>query len=113
VPLLPSRKASPRYRVTVLHGGQPTAERTATDWTAVRAIVGEEVETIIVGLADDHRREDAYGFDVPPLNRALTNPQTQQAVDTSGAWQTPLPILGASVTVTALVAPSQDAQKGS
>ncbi|MGW2587789.1 hypothetical protein ACWCYZ_42145 [Streptomyces virginiae] len=97
--------------MTVLHRDEPHAERTATDWTEVRAIVGEEVEAIITTLTDD-QRQDAYGFDVPPLNRALTNPQTQQTVDTSGAWRTPLPNTGASVTVTALVAPSQDAQKG-
>ncbi|MFJ4818353.1 hypothetical protein [Streptomyces sp. NPDC088801] len=103
MPLFSSREESPRYSVRVLHNSEPIAERPVADWTAVRETVGEAVETIIKGLEDDNQREDAYAMDLPPLNRALTNPQTQQVVDTSGAWQTPLPILRASVTVTALM----------
>lgn len=77
------------YRVTVLVNNQLHQEQTAADWTEVRSILGNAVEAALTAC-EPHQREDAYVMDVPALQRALTRPETQEAVDTSGAWATRL-----------------------
>lgn len=95
-------KIRPAYRVTVLHKGEQVGDRPAADWTSVRKEVGDMVEQVMAGL-DDNATEDATMMDLPALNRALTDPQTQRTVDTSGAWRGALPMARASVTITRLL----------
>ncbi|MEW5352293.1 hypothetical protein [Streptomyces sp. 16-176A] len=74
-----------------------TSDYPAADWTAVRAVVGDQVEAILRTL---DARDDAYAMIVPPLNDALTDPETRATVDTVGVWRAALDPMPASITVT-------------
>lgn len=89
------------YQVTVLVNNQPKHEGTCADWTEVRSVIGEGVEAALSAL-EPYQREDAYVLDVPPLQRALTAPEAQQAVDSSGAWATRLGSVPVQLRVTKL-----------
>lgn len=88
-----------KYRVTVLLSNQLHSEDTVADWTAVRQFIGDAFESVVSGLSAIEQ-ETAYGMSLPPLQRALTRPETQETVDTSGAWATTLGTVPLSLRVT-------------
>lgn len=64
---------------------QVTVRVTVEDWSDVRAAVGNAVEAAL-STVTEHQREDAYAMDVPALNRAMTDPRTQEKVNGSGQY---------------------------